>query len=180
MLSAGVLVCILPGSSLQIVVAVVLAFGFLHVYISYRPFISAHIGTSKIIAQGQILAIFFLAYLFKEDILKYFVTDTVTALFVLAIFSNLIYDISVWCLMQRISSFSSSINSGNGGSGGMALKTPSGDEASDIDILTSHMHVSGEKEGGVVHDHRSIARGMTASTDNDRSSVVTEIEFGMR
>lgn len=89
----GVLVCVLPGSSLQVVVAVVVSFVFLQVYTSANPFLSAHIGRSKVIAQIQILAIFFLALLWKENYASQFGGDAISALFILAIFANFTNDL---------------------------------------------------------------------------------------
>lgn len=89
----GVLVCIFPGRSIQIVVAIVLSFIFLQVYMSASPFISDHLGKSKIIAQTQILVIFFMAYLVKENISDILDGWVVSALFAIVIFFNLGYDV---------------------------------------------------------------------------------------
>ena len=80
------------------VVAIVLSFIFLQVYMSATPFISDHLSKSKIIAQTQILVIFFMAYLLKEGILDILDSLIVSAFFGIVLLFNLGYDavLLVW------------------------------------------------------------------------------------
>ena len=77
-------------------VAIVLSFIFLQVYMSASPFISDHLGKSKIIAQTQILVIFVLALAIKQDTLAVLGYVVISLLFVIAIFANVVFDLSIF------------------------------------------------------------------------------------
>ena len=94
MLIAGVLVCISPGTSVQIIVAIMMSLFFLKIYEVSRPFSDGFAGVSKNVAQWQIFAIFFLVLVVKEDALGSIGDGGfIAALFIIILFANLMLDV---------------------------------------------------------------------------------------
>jgi hypothetical protein len=89
----GILVCILPGSNIQIVIAILFSILFLKAYEYCSPYADESIGINKIIAQGQYFSFFFLILILKEDIVGNVDGILIVLLLVLTLFANLIYDL---------------------------------------------------------------------------------------
>jgi hypothetical protein len=107
--SAGVLVCISPGTSVQIIVAILISLCFLKIYEVSRPFSDGFAGVSKNVAQWQIFAVFFLVLVVKEDALGAVQGGFVAALFIIILFANLMLDFVTLALLTFFPSLASKL-----------------------------------------------------------------------
>lgn len=90
----GVLVVIMQGSSIQILIAIILIFLYTKLYIIYQPFKNIEICKTKEVIQWQMFVVYFMALLIKTNTLKRYQTFFNVVL-LLVTFFNLIYDMSL-------------------------------------------------------------------------------------
>lgn len=89
----GILVCVLPGTTSQVLVAVVFSLFFIKVYDTCDPFTDNFSGFSKNLAQWQYFSVFTIVLSLKSDIIEKENSAWVIFFFFLSIFANAFVDL---------------------------------------------------------------------------------------
>jgi hypothetical protein len=86
-------VCVLPGTSIQVLVAVLFSLFFIKVYDIYDPFLDSFAGFSKNIAQWQYFGIFTIVLLLKSEIVEDEDSAGVIFILMVTLFANMLVDV---------------------------------------------------------------------------------------
>ncbi len=90
---AGILLLISPGTTFQIIVAIIFSLCFIKIYERFSPLNDEAAAASKNIAQWQFFIIFFLVLLIKTDSVEEFSDASIATILIFALFANMLHDI---------------------------------------------------------------------------------------